>query len=897
MARTLHPLVMRDRAEFSLTATFVEGRLEKRETVEWALEVPAGARREAVVALAHGARDTGMREPWRTVWNLVEEFWRKPPQPHGPDGLHLHDIEQRARRGELTGALITDIADYLCPRLRLEPIELRAGSRPHPKAPYAVTDIVHVTITSELAIDPRVVRLEQLSDSGFLAGLARALEVDIDYGLDLGRRLGWSFEREPWRFGTIHRVYFVRDTEGEEPDEFERGLVPAVKLLHAAVDRLAQTEPKIARGLVHGWLLRDSQLYRRLWAALSFRRDVTPGNEVGAFLESLTTDQFWDLHQLPEFTELRARRFTDLPAESQRTVLHRLRRGPPPKRWSERLEHDRLEEVRKYWKARELRRIEIGGAIMPPRDQDWLRRAMLDLPELADMGLKRDFLPGVQVHWREADPDRSLDGLSGRQRLAALERALNANSAFRHDPAQRAEDWIRADQNILSVLQDFEALGPDEPANYPTVWDRFGWTHTPTSRSLTPEQRQAESDRVIRLLWRLPRETVERAIEGLTSWMGSWATSVQPRMAVAPLWFKVWPIAVDVTNQQSEDVSDLSVVVRQAKDREPKELDTLNTPAGRLAGAFIVLCPDLNNTARPFESIPELRQMREFLDAAPGRSGTIARYRLVENLDYFLAADEPWTNEHLVSLLEQDTSEALILWRAAVRRGIYPRAARRLAEQMITRVTDTRLDRETRKGLIFAIVVEGIRRLVDGQGPGPFLPSVQQAIRMVEPEVRAHAAHAVSRIQKEWPSDRHPLGTAEDVYRRAIAPFMTLVWPQERSLASPGTASEFADVPAASKDEFSNAVRILTRFLVPFDCWSMADYGLREQNDDDEPLRMIDDAEKGGALIDLLDLTIGTADGAVVPYGLGRALQHIRNVAPRLAETPKYRRLAAAARL
>ena len=122
------------------------------------------------------------------------------------------------------------------------------------------------------------------------------------------------------------------------------------------------------------------------------------------------------------------------------------------------------------------------------------------------------------------------------------------------------------------------------------------------------------------------------------------------------------------------------------------------------------------------------------------------------------------------------------------------------------------------------------------------------------------------------------------------------MWPQERSLATPGVSGALADLPATSGEAFAEAVDTIARFLVPFECWSMIDYGLRSENGGEKKLSLIDDQTKASALLRLLDLTVGTSEGAVIPHDLTDALDQIREVAPTLADAPAFRRLSTSAR-
>ena len=105
-----------------------------------------------------------------------------------------------------------------------------------------------------------------------------------------------------------------------------------------------------------------------------------------------------------------------------------------------------------------------------------------------------------------------------------------------------------------------------------------------------------------------------------------------------------------------------------------------------------------------------------------------------------------------------------------------------------------------------------------------------------------------------------------------------------------------ADLPATSREAFAEAVAAIDRFLVPFECWSLLDYGLYGEANGGPKLSTMDNPEKAAALLRLLDLTIGTAEGSVIPHDLADALDQIRKIAPKLAEKQMFRRLATAAR-
>jgi hypothetical protein len=218
---------------------------------------------------------------------------------------------------------------------------------------------------------------------------------------------------------------------------------------------------------------------------------------------------------------------------------------------------------------------------------------------------------------------------------------------------------------------------------------------------------------------------------------------------------------------------------------------------------------------------------------------------------------------------------------------------------MAERATDRRLGRETRRSLVFSLIIECLHAFRGQREPAVPYARIQQMIRSLDDEVRAYGAEAVQRFVRDVSASREG-GPAppspEQLFRSAAAPFLQLVWPQERSLATPGVSRALADLPATAQEAFAEAVDAIERFLVPFECWSIIDYGLYGEEDGKPKLSSIDNHAKAAAFLRLLDLTIGTAEGSVIPYDLADALDQVRRVAPHLVENQVFRRLATAAR-
>lgn len=895
-----------ERGAFRILVTFLQDRLETTEALYWALRLgPAeSVKRAAILQLIDGPEGRKLSEPWRTAWRLVEEYWARPDPKH-LSNTRAYDIQTRLKSGDRSGSLIAAIADCVSPMLRVTaPSDWEIKNRKIPKKPRAASQLMTIRLASSEVVDPHVMGLDEVQDLSFLHELANSLESEVTRGLDAARRFGWDGERRLYRLGELNRVYFVPANErrqGEqEPDEYNDGIAPSVKLLHFVVDRLARFRSPEALRIAERWKATASPVYVRLWAALARDSWVASAVDVSQFLKALDNHRFWDVQNFPEIAELRARRFSEFELLQQHAIATRLRKLPPRNEWPRGTPPDRLARARLYWTVREFRRIEIGGGTLPTKDEAWLKSELTQFPDLAQMSRLDDgFLGTAEARSIPPNPDSRYTDLIGDERLSALEAGLEtARRGWDDDPASRASDWVRQAGNSVALISDLEGSG-NGGANFPNVWERFGWLHSPASAAGDTGPRETlieEANRVLALLDNLPEKTIREAIEGISQWMFSWESAIVKIPQGLTVWRRLWPIAVEVTNaaQPADAAPNLNIIARASDEREPMDLDTLNSPTGKLVDVFLAACPSIRRGENPFGGDGIARTMRDTVIAATGRSGLIVHHRLIEHLQYFLTADAAWTDEHLIRVLLDDSDYALNLWRALARKTQYRTVMTVIGTAMLSRATDRRLGRETRRSLVFSLIVECLHALNEQRTPAVSQIDVQQMIRALDDEVRAYAAGIVQQFIRDIAVENGP--TPEDLFHRVAASFLRDVWPQERSLSTPGVSKALADLPATSGAAFSRAVDAIERFLVPFDAWSMLEYGLFGEDAGVPRISKIDDAEKAAAFLRLLGCTIGTAETAVIPYDLADALAQIEKVASDLVQQPTYRRLATAAR-
>jgi hypothetical protein len=878
---------------------FLHERLSERRIVDWALRTKPHEiiKRIAVIQSLEYLDANRLKEPWRSAWRLIEESWEQElPQSSRTDA---YLVQRRINAGERSGALISAIIAIVQPRLEI-------SARPETsKRPRQVEDLFRALLSSQKLVDLNVYRLDTIEEVDFLVMLGIALEGAVSDGVALGRRLGWEGDHKFWRLGQLYYVgYQPRDEGGysRDVDEFHEGIVPSVKLLDAVVKRIGTLAPTQARAFVSRWKQMQTPIHLRLWASLSQNAELTSATELTETLPVLQDRPFWDIHAFPEIAELRALRFDDVAEDAQKRMVARIKKGPPRALWPRSTDRVRIKDARKYWAARELRRIEVAGSSIQGSISSWLAVHLDDFPDLRNMdSIQFGFLSSGTVRWVGPEPDDRFNDLVGEERLRALEEALaSTRNSWNDDPPERASDWIRSDDNASRILPELEAA-PDGGADYPNTWDRFGWSHKAPNRENegVPEHRET-ADRVLALLELLPTATLELAIEGITYWISSWERVITQSPRLLAIWTKLWPLAVAATNKAVDetDAIDLNQILPSNPDDESSDLDTLNTASGRLVGVFLASCPTIHGDENPFETNNSLRVMRDSIIAAGGRSGLIGLHRLIEELPYFLRADEEWSKHNLVAPLAANDVRSLALWRAIARRTQFTKVLKVIGHHFADRATDPRLGRETRGSLLSSLVLESLHAFRERRDPVIANAKVQQTLRTVDDEVRASAAQTVQRFLSWMAEDAkvQPPQSAEEVFRVAVGPFLQTVWPPERSLATRGVSAAFADLPAAAGPAFSEAVGAIERFLVPFDCWSMSDFGLAGDIGGDRRLASISTPEMAAALLRLLDSSIGTAEGSVAPMDLAEALDQIRSVAANIVKEPAFRRLATVAR-
>jgi len=912
----------RERARLRLAVAFLQGRLTEPQITNWALGLNPDRRveRAAIVELLTASDAPPLPEPYASAWLLIIESWSCHPVQQFTAATALLHIRTRLRTGDRSNTLIEEIIRLVAPRLELKPPHRRPWLDARKRwRPITIHDLFAAGLTGpSLVFDFRGhsidIALQHISEVPFLHALASALTSAIDQGLYAARRIygddanAWPADASPLR------VYFVRPQIGVhdwdapggrvfEPDGVTRGIGPAVKLLYSVVQRVAELAPEAKNRLLEAWRYSDLSIYRRLWAATARNPQSVPRSEVSRFLLELDDNDFWNLWTYPEFAELRAVRFATLQPNEQKMIARRLRKGPSRRLLPKNLKPQDVRLAKRALAVTELRRIEIGGGVLPSRIRKWLFEAADEIPGLEAMTIDSGFRdPWVRPDFRDLRPSRSpFDDLAGVARLQALEDALSANTS-----SAVAANWLEQPGQDFTILCDFEAAS-DQVSQFPTVWNRFGHIHSRSAAKTDSEQpriQRSEANRVLALIIQLTDPALEAAIEGLCYWLQTWSDLVDTSKPIQQVWLRMWSHAVKFTNSlpTAENTILSGATLTEPGQRQiPDRINTVYPPAAKLVHVFLHLLRSSGDDPGTFSNAPLLACMRDRAINAPGYSGLIARSLFTENLPMFLRVDRAWAKRNLIEPLFADNDESILLWHAVSSSAISSGLLNFVGDAVCKKVLDDRLHESTRENLVDCLVYEALTAFQEQREPSVSFARISQTLRSASDSIRAWAALGTTEFQNyayKVGRNSQALGAS---FQSAIEPFLEQVWPMEQSLATGSVSRHLACLPAVCGDSFTSSVDAIERFLAPFGCRCLLDYGFCE-SEMSETLKMprlsevVDDTPKARSLLRLLDLTIGHTPDAIVPDDLDIALERIRSIAPELTSLSSFRRLAAAAR-
>ena len=483
------------------TITFLQGRLEERVTLEWALALQGtqlSERNSVRDAIQRSAK--ALKEPFKTAWQWVIEAWEHEAASWDHEQFRVAELVQA---GDVSGAVLRRIVCLVQPRAQVEKLsELRWTSDPPAKKAKHLRDVLHVGITSGKAVGLAKLGLARCQDADVLVELGELLDAGLGSGLHLSRKIRSGAGRRDTANDDVAIVHaWQRDaTDADsDPDAYRTGYAPIVKLLHEVVVRLAEVNAGRAKRFLAAWLADGSQLCRRLWAAMARDAALVSASEVGQFLAQSADEEFWGSLPAPEVAELRAVRFAGLDESGRREIERRLRKLPPARLYRGRgITAPDRQRYRERSAAVELQRIGVGGGAISAASAAWLlemRDRDPDLPQVDDVRW------GASPRFRDwMNQAGSFEAGAPEELLERLDQAL-ADTLW-GSAARAASAYVEANSgDVLRLIEQH----PTRAAHATHVWEYLlratEWREPPDQATETRDAQVTRAGRFCPLFW------------------------------------------------------------------------------------------------------------------------------------------------------------------------------------------------------------------------------------------------------------------------------------------------------------------------------------------------------------------------------------------------------------
>lgn len=447
-------------------------------------------------------------------WRLVIRHMRTAKQGHlRPNWF---DIAPRIRRGEASAEILERLVEVLTPKLRVGPrLSLTEEDS-------STIEEVSQLMSIDYEIDEGVTAEEVLTawpqdnsaqlDGNLLerltAALGRALEDAADAGV----------ERETFSASDLD----VPSVAAHPQNQFRTGFQAIVLVMAGLWDRLATKASPLAVRFVEDWRRRPQRLMRRL-ALFASANPIVPSDLAADVLISVPLGEFFLSGASVEVIRLLRARWGAFEPEKQRTILSRIRSGPPRDWYREDADFDTYLDRTRFDVLAEMQRDSLFldeeskhllGEICARHSKWSLRR-----PEQAGFHIWSEGIRGPL-----GDPEK-LAGLPDRELVSEAERLASA-STFMDGDAWQALCQSEPDR-ALHGLQVAASAG-----RWPVeLWRQFLWT----------PREYAERDSepcVAELLLTWPVDTFDDIAPSAAWWLRG-HTKTLPDGLLWPLWDKV----------------------------------------------------------------------------------------------------------------------------------------------------------------------------------------------------------------------------------------------------------------------------------------------------------------------------------------------------------------------
>jgi hypothetical protein len=756
------------------------------------------------------------------------------------------DIAPRIKRGERTPELIRRLADVLTPKLRISK-RLAWDDEENRDPPRWPTDLMSI----DYEIDEAVSEDDVLSawpgnapaeaDKRLLQVLTAALSATLADAMDVGVE--------------SNTAYSISDTDvpsvaHHRQNAYRSGFLPIVRIIADVWTRLAKKFHALALPFVESWRSSPYRLVHRLTLFAAADAAVPP--EMAAqVLTSLPQGELFLTNSTVEVYRLMCARWHDFLPAAVDAIQNRIVEGPPRDWFREGADVDRYVDRARFDLLGELERrgFELNAAARATLTEIKIRWPQWELrpPEQA----------GFHI-WHEGSSRivgdvRKLQGIPDDALIPAAKAAAD-HADFMEGDAWQALCQGEPQRALRGLVAEAKR------GNWPAwAWTPFLWA---VQRLEGPDT----IERVATLLLECPPPQLVPIASTASYWLDEKAKALRDDL--------LWPVWDRIEKSLPRDE-----VIGQMHDALT---DSLNSPAGRLSE---VLLKKLTKGPGGEEMSHAMRLRFDRLLAARDSVGFLARIRVATEVSFLFERAPSWTTERVVPLFQWSSAEAQAAWSARkYATYIGSPALFELTKgpflELFGRGDVPDDDRSVYAQWLAAIIIANQRGQADYRITKP---EVRSALRRVGSAGLGNVGHHLAvEMEKAKPEEK------QKVWRDVVGPVFEGIWPLDAELQSPANTFKLVQILRATGDAFPEAADVIIPFIRAED--PLRHTSVFSISEADEVIYK-SSPEK---MLDLLAAVVGEAPVNTV-FELNKALERIRALAPRLADTKKFQKLMAQA--
>jgi hypothetical protein len=776
---------------------------------------------------------------WRLIIRHIQNA------EHGALQNEWFQLAPNLKRGDLSTEVLRRLTDVLTPKLF---VEKRYGWYDIPghkiERPSDVISIKYkvddgVGERDFFGVWPSMVPVEL--EEQFIRTLTTSLCLVLADAIDVGAESN---------VGLSISDVDVPSVAAHEQNSFREGFLPIVRVIAELWLRLIKRDARAACDIVQGWQNSNFRLVHRLALYAAADTRISPDLAADVLIHLPAGELFLTNSQV-EVHRLMRGRWAEFPEEKRAAIERRIIDGPPTN-----------------W-------FKVGVDLSRPMDRCRFE-LLLDLERgKVPMGKQAaELLSEIRRRhptWSSAEPEKVgftmwhgsvAPAVGNKEKLALVpsdQLILAAKKAKHESHFMEGDSWQGLCQSEPIIA--FRGI-KDAPTS--ERWHQWAWRPL-----LWAANNITDIDELNQLATLLVQWPDTAAFEETASGAAFWMDQVSNKLNAPVLW-RLWDFIERRSPRRDEILND--DVFSTA----------INDPSGNLASVL------LKRTPRPRGKVELGRQLRlryQKLIAGDDTFALLARVRLSAAVSFLFERAPIWTTENILPSFDWDSSDALAMWSA--RKYSNHIGSQKLFEltkkpfiELFSRPDVSEEDRNVFSDWLAAILLANRA----GKANYPLTTSEARSIlRRAGQTTLSAFAHRLA-IEMESANSEQK----QDVWNEIVGPVFEGSWPLDAELQTPNATFKLAQILLATGSAFTTAAITIMPFIRAESARDYTTiYSISHAKDD-----YFKAAPQ--TMLDILSSVAGDAPDRTL-FGLSTALEKIREVAPQLAQTKQFQKLAAQA--